>query len=375
MQYFLALIILILSEVAVAKTFRILNWVAYIDKSVLNDFADRYNVDIEYDTFDDIDGFRQKFLVKNPGGLYDIIFPPVDYIPALIERNVLYKLDNTQLPNIKNLSKTALLDLKKYDSTNSYVHPYLWGTVGLGVNIQQVKKALNVDTVPLSWDLVFNPEYATKLASCGISYLDSEIEIFPLVLNYLGRHGDSQKRSDIVYASKYLRGLASGITYFDSESYMERLQEGEVCVAIGYSGDILQAISQAKKAKKDFELQYILPEEGTSRWIDAVAIPSDTANLELAHAFLNYLMEPEVIAKITNYVWYANNVPASTSLVDKAVVNDQTIYPTESVQAKLFSIPKYELRLQRSMIRYWTRVKCAHSTEQCRAPISGLPGL
>ncbi|MDE1461294.1 extracellular solute-binding protein [Spartinivicinus poritis] len=375
MKYLLAFIVLVFSEMTVAKTFRILNWVAYIDESVLKDFGDKYNVDVIYDTFDDIDGFRQKFLVKNPEGAYDIIFPPVDYIPALIERNILYKLNNKLLPNIKNLSKTALSDLKKYDSANSYVHPYLWGTVGLGINVQQVKKALNMDEVPQSWDLVFKPEYAEKLASCGISYLDSEIEIFPLALNYLGRHGDSKKRTDIVYASKYLRKLASTITYFDSESYLDRLQEGKVCVAIGYSGDIFQAISQAQEAQQGVELQYIIPEEGTSRWIDAVAIPSNTSNPELAHAFLNYLMEPEVIAKITNYVWYANNIPASTVLLDEAIVSDQAIYPTESVQAQLFSIPKYDLRLQRSMVRYWSRVKCAHSTEQCRAPISGLPGL
>ncbi|MCX4029759.1 extracellular solute-binding protein [Endozoicomonas sp. SM1973] len=375
MYYLLAFLILIFTEVSFAKTFRILNWTAYIDKSVLEDFGKKHNVDIKYDTFDDLDGFRQKFLVKSKEDAYDIIFPPVDYVPALIERKVLYKLDKSLLSNLDKLSNTSMADLKKYDSTNEYILPYLWGTVGLGINVDKVKKALKQENIPSSWKLAFDPVLAGKLSSCGISYLDSEVEIFPLVLNYLGKSGQSMERSDIVSASKYLRELAPKIKYFDSEEYIERLKDGEICIAIGYSGDIFQAISDAEEEKKGYELKYIIPEEGSTRWIDAIAIPSNSNNPKIAHAFLNYLMVPEVIAKISNFVWYANNIPSSTSLIEEEIVNDKSIYPSTDVESRLFSIPKYELRFQRSMVRYWTRVKCAQGVVECRAPVSGLPGF
>jgi putrescine transport system substrate-binding protein len=259
--------------------------------------------------------------------------------------------------NWENLDKDLLKALDPSDPGNQYSIPYMWGTIGIGYNVDKVKAVLG-DNAPVdSWDLVFKPENIEKLKSCGVSFLDSPTEILPAALHYLGYAPDSGKADELKKAEELFMQIRPHVAYFHSSKYISDLANGESCVAIGYSGDIYQAKARAEEAGNGVNVGYKIPKEGAGSFFDMLAVPADAKNVESAHVFINYLMKPEVMASITDYVQFPNGNAAATPLVDEAIRTDPGIYPNQDVLKKLYTFPDLDPKTQRAMTRSWTKIK------------------
>ena len=353
-----------------AETLKILNWSDYIDEDFLAEFAASRNIEIDYQTYEDLSEFDFKFFIET--NEYDIVFPPIDGFHKMVERGSLSKIKKSLLSNYKNLDSERLKQLESYDPGNSYSLPYLWGTTGIGINVDKVTEILGTDNFPRSWALLFTPEYAEKLQECGVSWLDNEIEMLQASLNFQGKNPKSESRADFRLAEKHLSTVAKTVKTFTSEEYIEPFRDGDLCAVIGYSGDVFQAIWEAEELENGQNLEYFIPNEGSSVWIDIVTMTS-TANQKLAYDFLNALMDPEIIAGITNYVWYANSVPKSNPFIDEEITADESIYPNTNVMKSLYGAPVYKESILRSMQRRWVKVKCS-AGQECLVPIDAIPG-
>ncbi|MDF9904000.1 UNVERIFIED_ORG: spermidine/putrescine-binding protein [Pseudomonas reinekei] len=233
----------------------------------------------------------------------------------------------------------------------------MWGSIGIGFNAEKVKAALGADAPVDSWDLIFKPENAAKLKACGISLLDSPTEMIPVALHYLGLPTDSQKKEDIDKAEALIMKVRPSIAYFHSSKYISDLANGNICVAVGYSGDIYQAKSRAAEAGDKVKVSYNIPKEGAGSFYDMVAIPKDAENVEGAYKFMTFLQKPEIMAEITNAVRFPNGNAAATALVDKDITSDPGVYPPADVLAKLYAIADLPAATQRIMTRSWTKIK------------------
>jgi putrescine transport system substrate-binding protein len=261
---------------------------------------------------------------------------------------VFQPLDKSKLPNWKNLDPEVLKLVAKHDPENKYAMPYLWATTGIGYNVDKVKAVLGKDAPVDSWDLVLKPENLEKLKSCGVSFLDAPEEIFATVLNYLGKDPNSSKADDYTGpATDLLLKLRPNIRYFHSSQYINDLANGDICVAIGWAGDVWQAANRAKEAKNGVNVSYFIPKEGALAFFDVFAMPADAKNKDEAYQFLNYLMRPDVIAKISDQVFYANGNKASTPLVSETIRNNPAIYPPADVFAKLFTLKVQDPKIDR----------------------------
>jgi putrescine transport system substrate-binding protein len=336
------------------RVVHVYNWSDYIDESILTDFTKETGIKVVYDVFDSNELVETKLLAGGSG--YDVVVPTGPFLARQIQAGVFQKLDKSKLPNLVNLWPLVTERLAKYDPGNQYAVNYMWGTTGIGYNVEKVKAALG--DVPVdSWDVLFKPENAKKLKSCGINILDASDETFAIAMNYLGKDPDSKATADLQAGAKVYKAIRPSVKTFNSSAYIEELANGDTCITIGWSGDILQAKTRAEEAKNGVEINYIIPKEGTYMWFDNLAIPADAKNVEEAHAFINYLMKPEVIAKASNYVQYANgNLPAQ-KLMDEAVVKNPSVYPDEATLAKLFTISPYDPKAQRVINREWTAIK------------------
>ena len=268
---------------------------------------------------------------------------------------VFQKLDKSKLPNLKNMWDFISSQTARYDPGNEYSINYMWGTVGIGYNRKMVEKALGADTID-SWKIVFDPESMAKLDSCGVNFLDSPTDIVPAALRYLGIDPDSHEKADFDKAQELLMKVRPYVRKFHSAEYISGLANGDICLAIGYSGDVFQARDRADEAKQGVEIGYSVPKEGAQMWFDQMAIPADAPHVAEAHEFLNYLMKPEVIAKSSNVVYYANGNKASQEFLDKEVLDDPNIYPTEDVLGKLYTTSPLDSKSQRLLTRMWTTV-------------------
>ncbi len=360
---------LMLGQLAGAATLRVLNWSDYIDEAFLIQFSQQFNVEVDYVTYEDVDQFDFQFFLSETQ--FDVVFPPIDSLATMIDRGLTTPLNKTWLPNLKQIDPAQMKRIATYDPGNQFALPYLWGTTGLGINVDKVKTVLGVDDVPPSWALIFDPQYAQKLQACGISWLDSEIEMLPLSLNYIGQNPQSTSRTDFRTAEAHLSQVSPFVRSFTSETYMEPFREGQLCIVVGYSGDIYQAIFEAEESNNGQNLEYVIPKEGTFVWFDPVVITSKENN-RMAHEFVNALMDPKNIAGITNYVWYANAVPASLPFIDDDIKEDPSIYPDKETADKLFGYPVYEDGTLRTMTRRWTIVKCA-AGQECLVPLEAIP--
>jgi putrescine transport system substrate-binding protein len=246
--------------------------------------------------------------------------------------------------------------LSVYDPGNQHAVNYMWGTTGIGLNVKKVRERLG--DIPLNtWDLVMKPELASKLKACGIYMLDSPEDLFPGILAYLGLNADSKRVEDLNRAGEALFKMRGNVQKFHSSEYINALANGDICVAVGYSGDILQAKRRAEEAKNDVEIQYIIPREGALMWFDSMAIPADAKNVAEAHEFINFMMRPQVAAANTNFVSYASGNLAAKEFVDPEILNNPGIYPDEATFKRLFTNTAYDERTQRTVTRLWTRVK------------------
>lgn len=337
-----------------APTVHIYNWSDYIGETTLEDFEKKTGIKPVYDVFDSNETLEGKLLAGRSG--YDVVVPSNHFLAKQIKAGAFQKLDRDQLDNWNNIDPKLLKQLDKNDPGNQYAVPYLWGTNGIGYNVEKVKQALGVDTID-SWAVVFEPENMKKLAECGVAFLDSGDEMIPAVMNYMGLPAYSTNKADYEKAEAKLLEVRPYVRYFHSSKYISDLANGNICVAVGYSGDVFQAAARAEEAGNGVEIAYAIPKEGANLWFDMLAIPKDAANVEQAHAFIDFLLEPAVIAKVSDYVGYANPNLHAGELMDPAVRNDPAIYPPDEVIDRLYVSEELPPDLQRLMTRTWTKVK------------------
>jgi len=331
------------------------NWSNYIAPGVLEDFTRETGIKVVYDTFDANETLETRLLAGKSG--YDVVVPTAYFLQRQIKANVFQKLDRSQLPNLANAWPTVTQRLAIYDPGNQYAANYMWGTTGIGYNVKAVRDILGADAKIDSWDIVFKPENLAKFRDCGIQMLDSADDIFPAALGYIGLDPNSTKPADLEKAADLVSKIRPYVRKFHSSEYLSALATGEICLVVGWSGDILQARSRAAEANNGIEIGYAIPKEGAQMFFDNFAIPADANNVTEANELINYLYRPEVAARNTNYLSYANGNLASQKLVDPKIINDRNIYPDEATLNRLFVITARDPATQRIINRLWTKVK------------------
>ncbi len=336
------------------KVLNVYNWSDYIAEDTIEKFEKETGIKVVYDVFDSNEVLEAKILSGNTG--FDIVVPSNDFLGRQAKAGAFQKLDKSKLTNYSNLDPKLMGILAEtVDPNNDYSVPYLWGTTGIGYNVNKVKEILGEDAPVDSWDLVFKPENMEKLSKCGVGFLNAPTEIMAASLNYLGKDPNSSNPSDYKKdALALLKTIRPYVTYFHSSQYINDLANGDICVAIGWSGDVLQAADRAAEADNGVEVAYSIPKEGALAWFDLMAIPKGAKHPENAHLFINFLMRPEIIAEISNYVWYANPNLASREFIDQEILDDPGIYPTPEAQEKLYSSKMLPHKVSRSVTRAWT---------------------
>ncbi len=338
-----------------AKVLNVYNWSDYIAEDTVPNFEKQTGIKVTYDVFDSNEVLEAKLLAGSTG--YDIVVPSLNFLGRQIKAGVFLPLDKGKLSNYGNLDPKLMALIAKLDPGNEYGIPYMWGTVGIGYNVDKVKKALGADAPTDSWALVFDPKYASKLKSCGLTMLDSPTDILSAALKYQGEDPNTTNEATIQKAADLVMKVRPYITYFHSSQYINDLANGDVCVSVGWSGDVFQAKSRAEDAKNGVVLAYSIPKEGAQLWFDMMAIPKDAKHPENALAFLNYLLEPKVIADDSNFIAYANANAASTQYVNADIRDNPAIYPPPDVMDKLFMLQVLPPDLDRVYTRAWTTIK------------------
>lgn len=337
------------------KRLNIYNWSDYIAEDTIQNFEERTGIDVTYDVFDGNEVLEAKLLAGSSG--YDLVVPTSSFLERQIQAGVFRELDKSQLPNLENLDPTLMEQVAAQDPDNAHAIIYMWGTTGFGYNTEMISERMP-DAPVDSWDMMLDPEVVAKFADCGVAVLDAPAtDVVPIVLNYLGLDPNSEDTEDLAKAQEQLLKIRPYVRYFHSSQYINDLANGEICLAMGWSGDLLQARDRAAEADQGVAIDYVIPKEGTVLWFDLMGIPADAPHPENAHLFLNYLLEPEVTAGITNYVFYANANTAATEFVEEEVKQDPGIYPPEEVKAELFPVLAKSPRYSRSLTRAWTGVK------------------
>jgi len=331
------------------------NWSDYIDPTVLDAFGKKTGIKVRYDTFDSNDTLEAKLLAGKSG--YDVVVPTGYFLARQIAAGVFQKLDKSKLPNLINAWPAISGRLAVYDPGNQYAVNYMWGTTGIGYNVTAVTRALGPGGTIDSWADAFDPAKLAKFTDCGIHFLDSSDDIMPAALHYLHLNPNSSDPADLQKAADALGKIRPYVRKFHSSEYLNALATGEICFAVGFSGDIKQAQKRAAEAKGGIAIGYAIPKEGAQLWFDNLAIPKDAPHAPEAHALINYLLEPEVAAKNTNFISYANGNLASQKFIDGSILDDRTIYPDAATMARLYTITAHDQRTQRLINRLWTRIK------------------
>jgi len=336
------------------KVLNVYNWSDYIDDSVLSDFTAETGIKVQYDVFDSNEVLETKLLAGNTG--YDIVVPSASFLERQIKAGVFQKLDKSRLPNLKNMDPEITRQVALHDPGNEHSVNYLWGTSGVGYNVDKIKAAMP-DAPIDSFAMFYDPNVVSKFKDCGVSILDAPSEVVGTVLIYLGKDANSESPEDLAAAEKVLTSIRPYIKYINSSKYIEDLANGEICLALGWSGDVLQARDRAVEADNGITIKYAIPREGAVMFFDMLAIPADAKHVNNAYLFIDYLMRPEVAAKNSNYVNFANSNSASYGLVDEEVLNDPGIYPTPEVKAKLVPDLAESTGFTRLLTRSWTKFK------------------
>jgi len=331
------------------------NWSNYVAPGVLDDFTKETGIKVVYDTFDANETLETRLLAGKSG--YDVVVPTAYFLQRQVTANIFQKLDKSKLPNLANAWPVVTKRLAVYDPDNSYGANYMWGTTGIGYSVKAVQKILGPDAKIDSWDIVFKPENLAKFKECGIHMLDSADDILPAALSYLGFNPNSTKQPELEKAADLVIKIRPYVRKFHSSEYLSALATGEICFVVGWSGDIMQARSRAAEARNDIEIGYAIPKEGAQMFFDNLAIPADAKNVAEAYALIDYLYRPEIAAKNSDFLSYANGNLASQKLVDPKILNDKNIYPDEATIAKLFVITARDAPTTRVINRLWTRVK------------------
>jgi putrescine transport system substrate-binding protein len=346
---------LVASAAAQDKVVNVYNWSDYIDETVLDDFTKETGIKVVYDVYDNNDIVETKLLAGNSG--YDIVVPSDSNMARQIKAGTLMKLDKSKLPNLVHVWPLIAERLAAYDPGNQYAVDYMWGTTGLGINIDKIKERLGEDVTLNSWDLLLKPEEAAKLADCGIHVVDASEDVVQSTLAYMGKNPDSKETADIDAAGEVLKGVRPYIQKFESSEYINALANGDICLALGYSGDVLQARDRASEAANGVNVDYVIPKEGAQMWFDSFVIPKDAPHPDEALAFINFMLRPDIAARNSNYVYYANGNIDSQPLLNEDVIGDEAIYPSQEVLDRLFTSTTYDPKSQRVLTRMWTSLK------------------
>ncbi|ODT65577.1 MAG: spermidine/putrescine ABC transporter substrate-binding protein PotF [Pelagibacterium sp. SCN 63-23] len=351
----IALGALLIASPAIAQeepVLNVYNWSDYIADDTIANFEAETGIKVNYDVYDNNEIVDAKLLAGNSG--YDIVVPSGNFLERQIKAGLILPLDKSKLTNLSNLDPAVMATATAQDPDNAHAVPYMINTIGLGYNVEKVQAALGADAPLDSWDLLFDPEIVSKLASCGVAVLDSSSEVMGIANHYLGLDPNSESSEDLAAAEALMNSIKPHIRYFHSSQYIDDLGNGEICLALGYSGDIFIA---SDNAGDGVEIQYLIPEEGAATLFDFLAIPADAPHPDNAHKFINYILEPEVVAAITNYVYYANpNLPA-LEFVDEEVKSNPGIYPPEETIAKAFVMQAHSPDYEETLTRTWTRIK------------------
>jgi putrescine transport system substrate-binding protein len=336
------------------RVVHVYNWTDYVDPKVLERFTAETGIKVVYDTYDTNEIVETKLLAGKSG--YDVVVPSGPFIQRLVRASVFQKLDRSKLPHLKHAWPEIQARLAAYDPGNVYGVNYMWGTTGIGVNRAKVKERLG--DVPLdSWNLLLDPELSGKLKDCGIHVLDAPEDMLPGVLKALGLDPDSKKQEDLQKAADALIRVRGNIRKFHSSEYINALANGDICMAVGYSGDILQARKRALEAKNGVDIGYVIPREGALMWFDAMAIPADAPHPAEAHAFIDFMLRPDIAAANTDFLSYANGNLAAKDLIRPEIASDPGIYPDAQTFARLVTNSAYDERTQRIVTRLWTRIR------------------
>ncbi len=336
------------------KVLNVYNWSDYIDPTVLEAFTGETGIKVNYDVFDSNEVLETKLLAGSTG--YDIVVPSASFLERQIKAGVFQKLDRAQLPNLKNLDPEITQRIAQHDPANEHSVNYLWGTSGVGYNVAKIKERM-ADAPVDSFAMFYDPKVVARFKDCGVTLLDAPSEVVGTVLIYLGRDANSEKPEDLAAAEKVLMSIRPYVKYVNSSKYIEDLANGEVCLSLGWSGDVLQSRDRAAEAGKGIEIKYLIPKEGAVMFFDMLAIPADAKRPKNAHLFIDFLLRPEVAAKNSNFVNYANSNAASLSLVSESVRNDRGIYPAPEVKPKLVPDLAETPQFTRVLTRSWTRFK------------------
>lgn len=344
-----------LGGVAFAEEVRVYNWSDYIDEELLAKFEEETGLKLVYDVFDSNEVLETKMLAGGSG--YDVVVPTADFLQRQIAAGAFQPLDYSKLANSGNLWDVVKARTESYDPGGAHAINYMWGTTGIGVNVGKVTEILGDDAPINSLELVFNPANMEKLSDCGVYFLDAPTEVIPAALTYLGLDPNSTDKAEIDKAGEVLMAVRPYVTKFNSSEYISALANGEICVAIGWSGDVLQSRDRAAEADNGVEVAYNAPKEGALMWFDMMAIPADAPNPEGAHKFLDFIMDAQNMAAASNYVYFANGNLASQEFLNEDVIGDTAIYPDAETLGTLYTVQPLDPKTQRIVTRLWTRIK------------------
>ena len=365
MQRALVIAVLILTAATSAqgqprdRTVNVYNWSDYVEPTVVESFTKDTGIKVKYDTFDANETLETKLLAGKSG--YDVVVPTAYFLERQIKAGVFQKLDKSKLSNIGNVWPDIAKRLATYDPGNQYSVNYMWGTVGIGYNVKKAREALGISgpvgDAMASWDIVFKPEQIAKFKDCGVHMLDSADDVIPAALHYLGLDPNTKQQANLEKAADLVMKVRPNVGKFHSSEYLNALASGEICLVLGWSGDIKQAQKRAAEAKGGIEVGYAIPQGGAQMFFDNFAIPKDAPHPAEAHAFIDYMLRADVAAKNSNFLGYANGNLASQGLIDKAVLDDKTVYPDAATVASLYLVTARDQRITRLTNRLWTKIK------------------
>lgn len=350
-----AALMLLASTSHAAERVSIYNWTDYIASDTLKNFQAATGIKADYQTYETNEVLNARLMARHSG--YDVVVPSVHVMARQIDQGVLKVLDKHKLPNWKNLNPVLLKALEVNDPGNQHGFPYLWGSTGIGYNVDKVKAVLGNDTALDSWDLILKPENMQKLAQCGVAILDNVAQVLPITLNYLGLPPYSEQPEDYAKAQAALSAIRPYVLYFDSVKYIDDLGSGKICMVLGFSGDVAQARDRADKAGNGVKIDYVVPKEGAPMWFDMIAMPIDAPNEKAGYAFMNYLLRPEVMAHITNEVKYANGNEKADALIDPALWADTSVYPNAEMLSRMFVVEPVEVKTEALRTGIWASTK------------------
>ncbi|MBM3607174.1 MAG: polyamine ABC transporter substrate-binding protein [Alphaproteobacteria bacterium] len=341
-------------SIAQQRELRVFNWSDYIDPKVLEQFSRETGIKVTYDTYDSNERLETRLLAGNTG--YDIVVPSGTFLQRQIKAGLYQKIDRSRLRNAGQIWKEIDERLAAYDPGNEFSINYMWFTTGLAYNVQKVREQLGPDAVG-SWDILFDENKLSKLAGCGVYVLDSPEDMFAIAMKRLGLDPDAVSRDNLTKATSVLEGLRKHVKKFHSSEYINALANGDICLAVAWAGDAYQARNRAAEAKKNYEIAYVIPREGTLMSMDNLAILKDAKNVEAAYAFIDFLLRPEIAAQNTRITNFANGVAASRQFIPPEIAGNPSIYPDAETMKRIFTVQSRDGATQRLIARNWLRVK------------------